>query len=146
MSFISGIEIFVAKIRFNITEVKINSARKLFEKVVKDTPVGKPELWKRNPPVGYVPGQLKANWQCTLNSPATSVLDERDTSGSATISKIRAVLADAGLEDTIYLTNKVPYAERIEYFGHSSQAPEGMARINVAAFQHLVQAEVSKVK
>jgi hypothetical protein len=40
----------------------------------------------------------------------------------------------------------VPYAERIEYFGHSSQAPEGMARINVAAFQHLVQAEVSKVK
>jgi hypothetical protein len=52
MSFISGIENFVAKTRFNITEVKINSARKLFEKVVKDTPVGKPELWKRNPPVG----------------------------------------------------------------------------------------------
>ena len=37
--------------------------------------------------------------------------------------------------DSFYLTNNSPYAERIEYEGHSTQAPDGMVRINAIKFQ-----------
>lgn len=40
-----------------------------------------------------------------------------------------------------YITNNLPYIMRLEY-GHSTQAPAGMARVTVARWQNLVNAAV----
>jgi hypothetical protein len=35
----------------------------------------------------------------------------------------------------VYLTNNVPYIQKLEYDAHSRQAPNGMVRISVALFE-----------
>lgn len=46
---------------------------------------------------------------------------------------------------TIYLTNSLPYAQRLEY-GWSQQAPAGMVRITVEEFPQKVAEIVAQVK
>jgi hypothetical protein len=51
-------------------------------------------------------------------------------------------LANLGsMVDVVYMTNSLPYAEKIEYEGYSRQAPQGMLRANVAKWQRIVKAK-----
>lgn len=49
------------------------------------------------------------------------------------ISNISLKLKTAGIFDTIFLSNNLPYARRIEFDGHSMQAPDGVYRVVAAA-------------
>tara|TARA_R110000822_G_scaffold59380_5_gene148251 strand:- start:1119 stop:1559 length:441 start_codon:yes stop_codon:yes gene_type:complete len=146
MSFTLDIKKFADKTERNVNDVAQAVAIDLFSRVVKSTPVGNPSLWKKKPPVGYVAGRLRGNWQCSLGSPVMGALDTRDTSGGTTISNIVAVTESFKGDGAIFLTNNVPYANRIEYLGHSSQAPTGMVRINVLAFQQAINKAVQEIK
>jgi hypothetical protein len=42
-----------------------------------------------------------------------------------------------------YITNNLPYAERLEY-GWSGQAPSGMIRLSLAEFEQVLREEVAK--
>lgn len=97
---------------------------KLFSAVVLDTPVDS--------------GRLRGNWQTTIGSGAKGVLDRLDPSGGAAIGEATSRAANLKGDDSIYLTNNLPYARRIEYEGWSKKAPEGMVRKNVVRFQRLV--------
>lgn len=110
------------KIRAATTEV--------FSNIVFMNPVGDPSNWKHpeRAPVGYVGGNSRNNWHCTIGAPFVG----EDATGS--IEKIRAAIPrSAG--SVVYLTNNVPYIQRLEYDAHSRQAPNGMVRVSVALFE-----------
>lgn len=110
----------------------------LTTRIVKSSPVGNPSLWQGNPPAGYVGGRFRGNWFAAIGSPDLRATDNIDKDGGNTIGKAAAVASKMRLTDTFYLANSLPYAYRLEYDGWSMQAPQGMVRINVAAFKQFV--------
>lgn len=77
-------------------------------------------------------GRFRANWNCALVSPDYSVSNNTDKAGSGTVTKMTSKVLQHKLEDgSLFLTNNLPYAMRLEY-GHSQeQAPHGMVRVSM---------------
>lgn len=73
-------------------------------------------------------GRAKGNWQCTIGAP---VMVENWQSDSESAMR-GTVPRRAG--SVVYLTNNVPYINRLEYEGWSQQAPAGMVRVSIARF------------
>lgn len=147
MSFTLDLKEFAEKSHREALEVVQVTSIDLFTRIVKATPVGKPELWKPvgkvKPPKNYKPGRLRGNWQASLGSPEKGKLEVYDKNGGPTIANIAGVVQTSSGQD-IYLANNQPYAGKIE-FGHSTQRPEGMVRVNILAFQKAIDAAVKKV-
>lgn len=78
-------------------------------------------------------GLLRASWFVGVN---TEPLDkpEKPDDGAAAATQAFRTLSQFKWGDTIYITNNQVYAWSIEY-GHSKQAPAGMARITLARYQ-----------
>lgn len=131
---------------------------KTFSAVIRDTPVGDPDLWQsswldtkdratvhNNPHLeGYVGGRLRANWNCSLGV-ANTATSESTAHGGA-IPAMTKTVEGADRKDTLWLSNSLPYAARIEYDGHSKQAPEGMVRRNVTRIKRIISGELRKLK
>lgn len=131
---------------------------KTFSAIIKDTPVGDPDLWQsswidtkgratvdNNPGLeGYVGGRLRANWRCSLGMADTST--DESTAHAGAIPKMTAECQGANRKQTLWLANSLPYVGRIEYDGHSSQAPEGMVRRNVTRIKRIISTELRKLK
>jgi len=81
-------------------------------------------------PAGYVGGRFRGNWQTSVTARADGTLDRIDPAGSAAISDVAVNMGGAG--SVTLLTNNLPYAEVLEYEGHSTQAPAGMVRVAMA--------------
>ena len=82
-------------------------------------------------------GLFRANWQATLDQPYTGAVKTANRQGS--IDHV-IPLAKAANGHVFYLTNKLPYAQALEY-GHSAQAPDGMVRVSARmALQELEDA------
>ena len=111
-------------------------AFRMFSKIVLKTPVDA--------------GRARSNWQASIGSAATGVVDTVDQSGTATIAQIGVIVANMKAGDTIYLANNLPYIRKLEeggYMagpkvvnGYSSQAPNGMVALTVQEFQSIVSA------
>jgi len=104
----------------------------LFSAIILDTPV--------------LEGRLRGNWQTKAKNPITGTTDRVDKTGTATTNEVVNQVISAGSEDSIYMTNNLPYARRIEYDGYSSKSLQGMMRRNVARFERLVRQEAKKVR
>jgi hypothetical protein len=101
----------------------------LFSAVILDSPVDT--------------GRFRGNWQATINTPATGTLTTLDPSGQKTTGQIVTFTEGLSGGRITYLTNNLPYAQKLEY-GYSGQAPQGMVRRNAARFQQLVDEELKK--
>lgn len=73
-------------------------------------------------------GRARGNWQCTIGAP---FIGEDDT--GSVMKAQNAIPRRSG--SVVYLTNNVPYIGRLEYDGHSRQAPAGMVRVSVTLFE-----------
>lgn len=83
-------------------------------------------------------GRARGNWQASVG---------RGASGEVSVGSVRSGEARAisnvdqtvsvAVGDIYYLTNNLPYIERLEY-GWSKQAPSGMVRKNVQQFNRLL--------
>lgn len=91
---------------------------------------------------GYSGGRLRGSWVVTVGTPSTTEPGRIDPSGADTIAAAAAALSTFSAGPSIYIVSNVPYANRIEYTGHSQQAPAGMVRITVSEFQSMVDAAV----
>lgn len=104
------------------------------------SPVGDPSKWE-NPkaaPAGYTGGNFRANWNASINTPDLSVDGSTDFSRTKEFAMVAAKNYKTG--DTLYLTNSLPYAARLEYAGWSKkQAPLGMVRITAQEFESYVK-------
>ena len=85
-------------------------------------------------------GDLRASWTPNKGEPkAVNV----DTASGGSRHDIAAVVNSLEAGDTYSLANGQPYAQRIEYEGHSPQAPSGMVRITIAEFPQIVRSAVN---
>lgn len=75
-------------------------------------------------------GRARGNWQVAITAPSRRVLDMSDPSGRETIERGRRELASVKIPPRIYITNNVPYIERLEN-GYSRRAPRGMVGITL---------------
>ena len=84
-------------------------------------------------------GLFKNNWFTALNSPSQQTVTR--VGGTFGDPQSNAVDDAIGIQfdigDTLFLTNSLPYAERLEY-GWSDQSPEGMVRISAAEWPQTV--------
>jgi hypothetical protein len=112
-----SMDAIVKRVNGRIDTVIRKSTIELFSGVVKMTPVDT--------------GRARGNWQCTIGSPATSEIDRIDPKGSGVNKEIISTVKTGTV---VYLSNNVPYIRRLEYEGHSKQAPQGMVRISLQRF------------
>lgn len=95
--------------------------------VILGSPVGNKSLWK-NPnsaPDGYVGGSYRSAHRISINRITTA--DNGIESQGTTMMRLDGELARFKIGETLFMTNPLPYAVRIEY-AHSSQAPDGVYR------------------
>ncbi len=102
----------------NMLSIARLSAAAISAKVVSRTPVDS--------------GRLRQSWTPKNGAP--------DFSNAGGDFAVVANSLQAG--DTFTLANGQPYVRRIEYEGHSPQAPTGMLRISVAEWQQIVRGVV----
>lgn len=81
-------------------------------------------------------GRARGNWQMTLGVPAVGVIDRTDKTGTTVISDVRRMVGGVGSVN--YLTNNLEYVSDLEY-GSSTQAPEGMVRVNHARITAIIE-------
>lgn len=102
----------------------------LFSSVIMDTPVDT--------------GQARANWNTSATNPDTSVTTRTDPDGGESINRISKNMGKMG--GVTWLSNSLPYIQRLEYESWSAQAPEGMVRRNVARINNIVKRVASEVR
>ena len=80
-------------------------------------------------------GRFRANWQVSIGSPIETELDAVEPrrvnqGGGDTLAKGRATILNAPQIDVVWLSNNVPYAERLEN-GYSKQAASGVVAVTL---------------
>ena len=78
-------------------------------------------------------GYLKASWNFATGSADETLQDK----GRNPTLALKGAVAAFGVGEIGYFVNAQPYAMRIEYKGHSEQAPQGMMRISIANWQEI---------
>ena len=123
MSFSADLKEFENLTQEKQVKVLRQSSLDVFSSIVLATPV--------------LQGVLRNAWFVSMGAPSSKITDEPGTP-SAIISRIDRSLTRAKLGQDIYFTNNLPYAEPIEYDGHSAKAPNGMVRINTGRWDTIV--------
>lgn len=125
------------------------SAFEVMNAVEEKSPVGDPSLWAESSPpapTGYTGGRFKANWNLSIGSIDASTTEDTDKTGEATLSRAQGKIEGYKMGDKVFITNSLPYAQRLEYEGWSSQAPAGMVRITAMEFEQYVREQAAKLK
>lgn len=110
------------------------------DQLVRDTAIGLQASMMTKSPVDT--GRFKSNWQCGLGgmNPDTTA-----PAGSDALGRTEVVLQGYKPGQTIWLTNNLPYARRLEN-GWSQQAPSGMVRLTVQDFKYAVKRAADAMK
>ena len=78
-------------------------------------------------------GYLKASWNFAVGR-----MDETlQQPSNQSLLKLAQGVNDFSIGQQAYFVNAQPYAAKIEYTGHSRQAPQGMLRISIADWQEI---------
>lgn len=106
------------------------------ERVIRGTLFGVASRIIKRSPVDT--GRFRNNWQASVNSPAVGVSTATDKTGNRAVQEASGLINSFQMGSTFYLTNNLPYANRLEY-GWSDQAPSGMVRITVAEIEQRIK-------
>ena len=144
MSFSLDIRKFAEKSAANTNDVIAGTCLDLSRRIILRTPVDT--------------GQARWNWQASISNPATGKLSGNDKSGAKRISEVSVTSANAP-GNIFFLTNNMPYINKLEYggypspsstgktaSGYSTQAPSGMVRVTIREFNSIVDKQVADVK
>lgn len=114
-----------------VDDFVVASAFQLLNSLILKSPVGNPDLWASPAPPGYTGGTFRANWNVSFGAPDLSTTEKTDEGEARNTGLNRLQAYQPG--STIFITNGMPYAQRLEY-GWSTQAPNGMVRITIVEF------------
>lgn len=128
MSFSSIIANFERKSLEQADQIRRAAILKLFGMIVTATPVDE--------------GLLRGNWQTNTTAPKLSPIELRPE--AAVTEEIKANLGT--LKDSVFFSNSLPYANRIEYEGWSAFAKDGMVRSNVVHWERIVKDVAKSIK
>lgn len=87
-------------------------------------------------------GRFKSNWACGVGAVNT---DTSAAPGTDAEGRTRTVLEGWKPGQTIWLTNSLVYARRLEN-GWSQQAPSGMVRLTVQSYSQALARAVASIK
>jgi len=87
-------------------------------------------------------GRFRANWACGIGAVNTSIANQP---GADAKGQTATALQGWKAGQTIWLTNSLPYARRLEY-GWSKQAPSGMVRLSIQEYGRYLKKVVSELK
>ena len=90
-------------------------------------------------------GRFRSNWAVGLGAINTSTDAAPDKTGDAAKGRAQAALQGWKPGQTIYLSNSLPYALRLER-GWSQQAPQGMVRLTVQRYGDALAEAVKGLK
>lgn len=92
-------------------------------------------------------GRFRANWNLSVGNPDLSTSEATDKTGSASIGKVASGIAQYKLADgSIFLTNNLPYAMRLENGWSQKQAPNGMVRLSIVEFNNYLASQAKNVR
>jgi len=89
-------------------------------------------------------GRFRSNWLAAYGTADTTVSMSVDPSGQSSINRLKLSVQGLTFREYFYFTNSLPYAKGLEY-GDSMQAPSGMVRVSVAAWENILADEIRKV-
>lgn len=69
-------------------------------------------------------GRLRGNWQASVNAPKNNIVERDDKAGFVTLADGLDSLSDIKAGTVVWITNNLPYAERIEN-GHGANNVPG---------------------
>lgn len=107
--------------------------------LVLKSPVGDPKYWKKPPPPGYVGGRFRANWQYAPNKVNKVTTETIDKSGAPTIGRLHGAMNARFAGNVHYITNSLPYSNRLEDGWSWRQAPNGMVQVTILEFDPIVR-------
>lgn len=138
MSFSTDLSAFKNKTHKNLGKIVKKIVVDIGTSLVMKTPVGDPKYWISKPPPGYVGGRARGNWQYALNAPIAVDFNRIDKSVVSVVGKIASDMSSDALGGVHYITNTLPYIQRLEE-GHSKrQAPNGMVRLTTQEFDRII--------
>lgn len=130
---------FVKKAKGNMHAVVRDIVLDVGTRIVMRSPVGDASHWQSPPPKGYIGGRFRANWQYGEGVRPQGTLIAIDPKGNATVVRILAGIKPDAAGKIHWLTNNLPYAQRLEYGWSKRQAPAGMVGITVTEYQTVVR-------
>jgi hypothetical protein len=90
-------------------------------------------------------GHLAYNWQAGVDTPKVNELPGTDPDKTKVLSDGKANIDKWKLKNTsIWITNNVAYAEKIEYYGSPVKAPQGMVRVSLREFDSIFKGAALK--
>ena len=111
----------------------------LFSGVITSSAVGNPSLWKypNSAPKGYTGGTFRGSWILSFDSPSNEMFSSR-ISPEAKISIMSSQIKSDKSSRARYLTNNLPYSEKLEYEAWSSQSPLGVIQPNLSRVNAMI--------
>lgn len=150
-----------ARLNLRLADLFRALAARLFENVVRRTPVGDPDYWQGHPkgvpsgnakaPPGYIGGNARNNWWFSRNEKNNRPSGRSPGLGGVeSLAGIQLGTATAELGDVLHLQNGVPYILKLEAgTGSPRQAPNGMVSLTLAEaeafYDNLAAEALSKV-
>lgn len=95
--------------------------------------------------IDYTGGRFKNNWQVGISGINTNTDRGPSSDGNAALAAYDAAIKGWRPGMSIFLTNSMPYAQRLEY-GHSKQAPGGMVRLTVQNYSQAIKKAAAEVR
>jgi len=89
-------------------------------------------------------GRFRSNWLAAYGTADTTVNMSVDPSGQSSLNRLKMSVNGLNFREYFYFTNTLPYAKGLEY-GDSMQAPSGMVRVSVAAWENILADEIRKI-
>ena len=89
-------------------------------------------------------GRFVNNWNVNINSIDKSTREDVDLSGDDSKARANAALVNFKIGDTAYISNSLPYAQRLED-GYSQKAASGMVKVTLAQYQTFIKNAVRKL-
>jgi len=130
---------WVKKAKGNMDGVVRKVVLDLGTRIIMRSPVGDGSHWASPPPKGYIGGRFRANWQYGETTRPGGTLLAIDPKGSATLAKLVAGVKPDAAGKIHWLTNNLPYAQRLEYGWSKRQAPAGMIGITITEYSSVVR-------
>lgn len=90
-------------------------------------------------------GRFKNNWVTSVGYRSVAAVGSANGGGDGAIYMLKDVVRQWRPGQTIFITNNLPYARRLEY-GHSKQAPNGMVRLTMQQFGDALKRAADQVR
>lgn len=146
MSFADDINKFAKKAIKNGDQVVRKTVVDITKSIMEMSPVGDPSQWQYpHAPKGYSGGHFRANWQLSIGSLPSGIIDGIDKSGDKTLNKANALIPMDAAGKVYFFANNLPYADALEH-GHSKQAPYGMVGLTKLKFRNIIDRATGELK